>query len=367
MSLPTTSKLLLTVTVALAMTATAGGAAPSAQTLPQAGAVVGTLPIPPSYGVLFAPRGRSLFVVDFPQSRVTTIEVLRVNADRTITRNRVRFDLPDYLADLSAGPDGLYAGTAVIKRFTKRRDELVRIDANTLSVRKRVFFPASVAALERGRRMWASLGDGRVLRLDPRTLAIDASRRVLSAAARARGAIVSKPAVGLGSLWVLAGDERDLRFVRMNPITLAIRSTTRIPTNGDLAQALSSVVADSGHVYLVGHAIAAVDATGSLIGRPVLVADLETAAIYGNGLVGLTNGKPALVLLDQHGKLLARTTLRDGGGQLAVSGQNAWFLGDGGKGEGIVHVRLSDARARTRALASRSRTSALRCPKLVTR
>ena len=40
---------------------------------------------------------------------------------------------------------------------------------------------------------------------------------------------MSKPALGLGSLWVLAGDASDLELVRMNAMSLAVRSRTRVP------------------------------------------------------------------------------------------------------------------------------------------
>jgi len=278
-----------------------------------------------------------------PPGRAASITVMRVNPDETVARRRMPFDLSYYLMDLSTGPDGIYAGTAVIKRFTNVPDELVRIDAKTLTIQARASFPSRVAAVEQGRGMWASIGDGRVVRLDPRTLAIEASRRVLSAAAvRTRGLSLSKPALGLGSLWVVAGDELDLELVRLAPTSLAVRSKTRIPTGGDLAQALRRVVADSRHVYVVGSAIVAVDASGKLIGRPLLVPGLATAEIHGAGLVGITGGKPSLVLLDARGRIRARTGLLDAGAGLAVSGEDAWFLGDAGRGNGVIHVHLTN-------------------------
>jgi hypothetical protein len=292
--------------------------------------------------VLFAARGRSLFVLVVRPDRAESITVMRVDNAGAATGRSVAFNLPGYLADVSAGPDGIYAGTAVIKRFTRAPDELVRIDAKTLTIAARASFPASVATVEQGRRIWAAIGDGRVVRLDPRTLALEASRRVISSAATARGtAALSKPAFGLGSVWVLAGDATDLELVRMDPTSLAVRSRTRVPTGGDLAQALNHVAADSSHVYLVGGALAAVGADGKLIGRPVLVPGLANAAIHGTALVGLTDEKPALVLLDRDGRIRARTRFADAGAQLAVSGQDAWFLGDAGRGNGIVHVQVA--------------------------
>jgi hypothetical protein len=288
---------------------------------------------------VYAARGASLFVLVIPSGQARSVTVMRFGADGAIARNRVAFGLADYLMNLSTGPGGIYAGTAVIKRFTSARDELVRIDPSTLRVVARASFPGSVATIERGGHMWASIGDGRVARLNPMTLATLVSRRVLPASrVTARGATVSKPAFGLGSLWVLAGDERDLQLVRMNPTTLAVLSRARVPTGGVLYQALNKVEADSSHVYLTGSAIARVDRDGSLIGRPISVPQLEVAEIHGVGLVGLTTR--AVVLLTPTGRVIASTGLRDAGSQLTVSGDDAWFVGDAGRGEGIVHMRL---------------------------
>jgi len=225
-------------------------------------------------------------------------------------------------------------------------DELIRVDPKTLAIRARASFPSSVAAVERGRDVWASIGDGRVVRLDARTLAPDASRRVTAADLTATGArFLSKPALGLGSLWVLAGDASDLELVRMNPMSLAVRSRTRVPARGDLYQALNRVVADSGRVYLVGRAIVAVRANGKLIRRPVPVPGLATAELHGTGLVGLVGDKkPSLVLLDAQGRILARTRLLDAGARLAVDGEDAWFLGDPCRRNGIVYVHLTTRR-----------------------
>ena len=58
-------------------------------------------------------------------------------------------------------------------------------------------------------------------------------------------------------------------------------------------------------------------------------------------MVGLTGGNSALLLLDGDGRTVARTELSDAGADLAVSGQDAWFLGNAGRGNGIVHVQLA--------------------------
>jgi hypothetical protein len=303
--------------------------------------VVGTQRVPLGENVLFAARAGTLFEVVLPAQAGGPVTVLRVAPNGSSARKRVRIANGVFLMNLSTGRDGVYAGTSVIKRFANVPDELVGIDPRTLAIRARAFFPSSVSTVEQGSRVWASLGDGRVLRLDPRTLAVRASQRLLPGAAVERsGLTLSKPAFGLGSLWVIAGDERTLELVRMDPSTLAVRSRTRVPTHGDLAQALNTVSAGARHVYVVGSAVVGVDADGTLTRQPALVPDLATASVYGSGLVGLAGAKPAVVVLTPRGRVRARMRVRDAGAQLVVSGRDAWFLGNAGHGNGIVHVRF---------------------------
>jgi len=151
-----------------------------------------------------------------------------------------------------------------------------------------------------------------------------------------QGLGLSKPALGLGSLWLLAGGGTHTELVRMDPTTLAIRSRTRIP----LGKPVTQVIGDPTHVYLVDPGIVSVNARGRL-GHLNPDANLDAAAVYGSGLAGLNGAKLALELLDTQGQVTASTSLRDLGGEIAVSGDNAWFLGDDGSGNGIVHLRLT--------------------------
>jgi Protein of unknown function (DUF4232) len=307
--------------------------------LPPAGAVLGTVRLSLHESALFTARGSKLFLITFPEQHASAITVERVDPASTRSR-RLPFRLAYYLMDLTAGAKGLYAGTSVIKRFTNVPDVLLRIDPVTLTVRARASFPAWIAAVEADDRMWASIGDGRVVRLDPMTLRVLATRRLLSVRSVAmQGLGLSKPALGLGSLWVIAGGGRQTELVRMDPTTLAVRSRTRIP----LGKPITHVIGDPTHVYLVDPGIVSVDARDKL-GHLNPNSELDAAAVYGNGLVGLNDAKPALELLDARGHVTASTSLRDLGSEIAVSGANAWFLGDAGDGNGIVHVRLARQR-----------------------
>jgi hypothetical protein len=317
------------------------GASASARSLPPAGRVVGTLPFSLHETELLAARDGSLFALVFRETS-HRVDVVRWGSAGDVTRRRMAFPLSYYLSDMSAGPYGVYAGTAVIQRFTGAPDRLLRIDPKSLTVRARAYFRGRVVTVEQGQGMWATIGDGRVVRLDPRTLAVRASRQLISVATATSGAgSVSNPAVGLGSLWVLTGDKRDLELVRMNPVSLAVRSRTRVPRSGDVFR----IVGDSDHVYLLGDAIVRVDRRGKLIGRPTPASQIGLAAqIYGHGLVAVVGVPPELVVLDARGRTLARTDLRDAGGPLAVSGDDAWVEGNAGQGNGLVHIRLTAAR-----------------------
>jgi hypothetical protein len=316
----------------------AAGSRDAAAAVPQAGVTVGTLRISPRDTSFVASTGRRVFAVVVPPSG-RRAAVMRILRGRPTTSRRVAFALANDIAAVSAGPGGLYAGTAVSRRFKAVPDELVRIDPTTLAIVARASFPSRVASVEQGQAMWASIGDGRMVRLDPRTLAIRASRHVASAPV-GRSTPMSAPAVGAGSLWVLAGALPNLELIRLDPTSLAVRSRTRIGGRG-LDGLVHAVVARGSHVYLVGEAIVRVDATGKLESRRATVHGLATADVDGSTLVGLIGGPPALVRLDARGRVIARTALRDSGSQLAISGRDAWFVGDVGRGNGIVHMRLN--------------------------
>ena len=312
-------------------------ASASAGSVPPVGEVVGTLRFPVRETELFAARNGTLFALVLPESYGHHFTVVRMDRDGSLSRRQLRFSLTPYLWDVVAGPDGVYAGTCVVQRFTRARDQLLRIDPKTLTVRARAFFSGMVTLVTRGSRLWATIGDGDVLLLSPRTLAIQARRHVVSPMPGEEAPLYS-PAIGLGSLWVLVNGRRDMTLVRLDPTTLAIRSRTRL--RRDLADKVDQVVAGPRGVFLVGYAIASVDARGR-IGRTIPEPDLGAAAVYGAGLVGVTPS--GVELLDARGRLRARTRLRDAGNPLARDGSDLWLTGNAGRGNGLVHIRLAAA------------------------
>lgn len=320
-------------------------ASPSASTGPSALTVVGTLPFSPQDSTLFTTTGGSLFVAKWgPGEPAGIFTFVRVDSGGAPHEHQVAFDLVDYLAKMSASPDGVYLGTNVIKRFSNADDQLLRIDPGGGRIVVRAAFPAAIAPLATDSGLWASLGDGRILRLDPKTLAVEASRQLVPRdVALATGAPLSKPALGLGSLWVLSEKPSDLELVRLDPVTLAVLSGSRMPATGGLAESLNRVIADDQHVYMIGSAIQDVDADGGLVGPPIPVPGLLVAEIHGDGVLGIIylDGPPSLVLLGPDGSIAQELELVDGGGDLVVDGDDMWFLGDAGGGNGIVHARAS--------------------------
>src|SRR3984893_13248357 len=112
---------------AVAFTATFGGASVHRPRLPQAGRVVGTLRFSVHETELLTARDGSLFALVFRETS-HRVDVVRWGSAGDVTRRRMSFRLSYYLSDMSAGPYGVYVGTAVIRRFTNAPDRLLRID-----------------------------------------------------------------------------------------------------------------------------------------------------------------------------------------------------------------------------------------------
>ena len=298
--------------------------------------VVGTLRVSVHETPIFAARGSTLFAFVLPENFSPRVTLDRWNPDGSVSTRQV--PVP-FLEDVATGPHGVYAGTAVEHRLVTAPDVLVRVDPATLSLRARASFPHRVIPAAGGDRLWASIADGRVVRLDPRTLRVLASRQVMRLdSTDPSSGYVSRPVLGLGSLWVVAGDKLDEELVRLDPATLVVRAKTRLaPASG-----VNRVIADARHVYLEGTGLIRVRADGSLDGRVPHTGSLATAELLGDTIVGVTNPVPTtqLILLDDSGRVRARIPLRDAGEMLAVSRSNAWINGDGGAGNGIVHLRL---------------------------
>src|SRR5712691_7245649 len=106
---------LVAISGAAILVAALGGASARVQGLPQAGRVVGTLRFSPHLTEVFTARNGSLFALVFRETS-HRVDVVRCGSAGDVTSRRMSFPLSYYLDDLSAGPDGVYAGTSVIQR-----------------------------------------------------------------------------------------------------------------------------------------------------------------------------------------------------------------------------------------------------------
>ena len=82
--------------------------------------------------VLFAGEGSTLYTVVLGRRSLTVA--------RGSTERRDSFSLAPFVSTLSAGTNGVYVGTAVIKRLRNVPDTLLRIDPRTLAIRARAPF-----------------------------------------------------------------------------------------------------------------------------------------------------------------------------------------------------------------------------------
>src|SRR5579864_3679698 len=112
------------------------------------GAMTSSVTIPFSLHdtVLWTGRGDTLYTVVLGRTSFTV--------ERGMTKRRDSFALAPFLSTLSRGAGGIYAGTAVIKRFDNVPDVLLRIDARTLAIRARASFASRVAPLAQGTSLW---------------------------------------------------------------------------------------------------------------------------------------------------------------------------------------------------------------------
>ncbi len=262
--------------------------------------------------------------------------VLRIDPDGSITHHPLSDPLAPYYSQLIVQGSSLYVGTSVIKRFTNATDELLRIDASTLTVTARTTLPGGVVGLvsDPG-NVWVALAD-RLLCLDPVSLAVRASHIIPGTVPPPGGpSSVSSLALGSGGLWATVGDATTMTLYQFDPASLAVLGRTTLPDPGQV----SGVVADLESVWLTGvDWVRRVDPSGQL-GGLTSTPGLQAAAAQGQGLVALvqTGSEPeALVQVDEAGRVVARTAVGDAGGRLALDGRDVWLL----QGSSVAHWTL---------------------------
>jgi hypothetical protein len=274
--------------------------------------------------VMTAAAGRFFAVVATKSHAVVT--VVRINEDGTVVRRPLADPLASYFFRSASQGRALFIGTSVIKRFTDAADELLRLDASTLKITARISLPGGVVAIACDHsNLWVALAD-RVLRLEPVSLAVEASYRIPGATPPPTSSPrISSLARAPGGLWATFGDSPRTWLYRWAPATLAIRSRVAVPESGQGIQ----LVAGPGSLWLTGENFARQIEPSGRMSAPLVTPGLQAAATHGRSLLVLLysgNAAERLVEVNQQGAVLARSDVGDAGGRIVVDGHNVWLL-----------------------------------------
>ncbi len=288
--------------------------------LPESVRLVRLYPFEPD--LLTAEAGR-FFGVAATSSNAATL--LRIDPDGTITRRTLADPLASYFSHAAAAGRSLYIGTSVIARFTSASDELLRVDASTLTMTARIGLPGAVVALAADSEdVWVGLAD-RILRLDPVSLAVRASFAIPGITPPPLGSSsLNALARGPGGLWATVRSALPAALYRFDPLSLAVLSRTDVPASGQAIQA----VAGPESVWLTGQDfVRRVDASGHL-SEAVPDPGLQAAAAQGRGLLALVDSSSAsemLVHVSEDGAVVASTAVGDAGAHVVVDGPDVWL------------------------------------------
>ena len=307
------------------------GPSPSPVALPSAGEVVGTTDL---QGSLLAAAGGKIYAVRAVTD--TAYTMLRIDADGSRTSSRINDDLSYYLGRSAATADAVYLGTDVIHRFTNTRDELIRIDAKSLKVTAKVTLGDNVSSLIADRHdVWVSIAN-RILRLDPSTLAVRSTVVVPGLDPAPTGADSISLAVGRGGLWAVAGNALRATLYRLDPQSMAVLGHAQIP--GLPGQGFFVTATDQTVWMVYDSGIRKVDPQRASIGKLIPIPELTTAVARGNGLVAVL-GQASIAQIDGEGQMVALTEdIGEVGGLIAVDGRDVWTTGN----SGILHFVLAD-------------------------
>jgi hypothetical protein len=252
--------------------------------------------------------------------------LVRIDPAGAIARQRLSDELAGSFSAVAIQGSALYVATNVAQRFTDSQDEIVRINASTLSVEARATLPGGVLQIGAGSDgVWVALRD-RVLRLDPSSLFVQASRIFPAVASAPEGsASLSSVALGPDSVWVVARTELSNTLYRLDQTSLDISRSVTIPDPGLNV----SVVGNGESVWLTAADWVRPISSGDTVGSPIDARGLEAGAAQGHGLVALLIGSATnetLVQLDAQGDVLGRGPVGDAGARLAIDGSDVWLL-----------------------------------------
>jgi hypothetical protein len=296
---------------------------PSGTALREAARFVRTFPVESS---TFTANGGPLFAFAINKAR-TGLTLYRIGTDGSISSRSIPDSLAPYFFSIAVNERSVYLGTRVIQRERQAKDELIRVDPTTLSVAARTTMPQTIIdLLTDGATLWVQL-DTEVLRLDPSSLAVLATYSVPGASPFPVGtSAFSSIALGQSGLFATFGNARRTTLYRFDPQSLAVRSTTLVPTSGQGIE----VAADSRSAWITGQGFVwKVAPNGRLEGGAKLIEGLEAAVAQGGGLVGLVDqedGSTILTQIDRSGVVVAQSEIGDAGGGLVVDGYDVWAL-----------------------------------------
>ncbi|HXY72224.1 MAG TPA: hypothetical protein VEM41_06755, partial [Actinomycetota bacterium] len=193
-----------------------------------------------------------------------------------------------------------------------------------------------VAVVADAKGVWLALTDDRVVGLDPASLSVRSSYVVPGATPPPRGSSsFSSLALGPGGLWATFGSARRMTVDRFDPATLSLLGAIHVPE----AEQGIRVVADSDSIWLVGRDfVRRVLPSGALL-RSVPIPGVQGAAVSGTRLLVLRSSGAAaetLDVLDERGRVVARSDVDGAGGSIAVGGRVVWL----GRGLRIARWRL---------------------------
>ncbi len=304
---------------------------PSGSSLPEAARLEQTFP---TQSGEFAAGDGALFAFTINRSQ-TGVTLSKITATGSIMSKVITDPLAYYFFPIAASADSVYLGTRVIQRFTTAPDEIIRVDAATLSVVTRTTMPQEVIELlASSSGLWVEL-DTEILKLDRSTLATLATYTVSGAAPPPQGGSeFSSLALGPGGLWATFGNALHTTLYRFDPQSMALRSRIVIPKSGQGMQ----VTASPESVWISGDGFVwKVSSSGRLVGGPRFIDGLSAATAQGGGVVGLIYveggsagpaGATLLAQIDPFGSVVAESKINDFSGErpIVVAGARFWGL-----------------------------------------
>jgi hypothetical protein len=274
---------------------------------------------------LMAAAGGRLYGALTPSSG-TSATMLRIAADGSIARLTLSDPLASSYSWLAAHGSSLYLGTSVDKKFTGAADELIRIDGSTLKAVRRTTLPGGVIGLiADSQDVWVGLAD-RVLRVDPLSLEVKASRIIPGTSGPPAGPrSVNSLALGPDGLMATVGGVGNDMLYRLNAVDLSIVGHTDLPDPGQV----TGVVGDGESAWLTGvDWVQRLDPSGTLGARTAAPA-LQAAVAQGQGMLALVyeaSGSEALLEINAQGAVIGRSEVGDAGGRIALDGSDVWLL-----------------------------------------